>query len=565
MASRLNETVLLLLSDGMNNRKFLYDLCLVSRSFNAAFSKRLWRCLEINARNKHCLIASARRDNLLGSKNLQLVRILIYKNKTSGYFADRRVYVEPLKQLIEKLPGLQTIAFEEMEVPTNLLAAVFGVSKLRSLSLKLKFITMDKVRYMQSPDGPATGPNSNEFVDSEIEKVKNRFIDEMKLLNVAIRNDLDSLNKTGERMLLELPSFERSRVFPFLTRLTILSMFGNMNYWSAWLLEILIGSPCLKHLSLSISSWLVTERRCLPLPYIQPCRNFFSGLCKAYGKKATVLLKLRSLRLAYPIQFPDRSTLSALTDTKHLEELYICNYDWLQAGYTLPSDVLSPRVTPALTRLFLRGMDKSILEQQDKIFDSTSRQISTLGVEDWAGGEGVQYMSISKLVGRVPNILIHMRNLNEKFLSTAQEYLLHTGSTKQLSIAVDSGCIGSCDFFMGPDFVQLCVMLGRMEALEALWIVHTRGFLGTRSRAHQSNLRLITSTLLEDCRKLRYLKIDNMAWRVHRSDQQAEPGRGAPAGRAERLDSWEDEVECPRLFHTPEPLPGWRTSHHVDW
>lgn len=214
-------------------------------------------------------------------------------------------------------------SLEDLEVSTNLLTAIFGVSKLRSLSLK--FIPLDEVQYAQSPDDQANGVSANETLDFEIAKVRKRFVNQLTLFNHAVENNLDGVDNTSEKMSLELPSFAQSGSFRYLTRLTISSMFGNMNHWSAWLLGVLIGSPCLGHLSLSISHWTEIERQCLPVPDKQPCKKFFSGLCEAYGKKTTRLLKLRSLRLASPIQFPNRLTLSMLTEPKHLEELYICN------------------------------------------------------------------------------------------------------------------------------------------------------------------------------------------------------------------------------------------------
>lgn len=115
----------------MNNRELLHDLCLVNRSFNHVFSRRLWRCLEINEQNRDCLLDPQRRGHLLGSENLQLVRILVHRKRETWRrptnHQECEQCVESVRLLVEKLPGLQTIAyvhtqdslFQEVRSPTD--------------------------------------------------------------------------------------------------------------------------------------------------------------------------------------------------------------------------------------------------------------------------------------------------------------------------------------------------------------------------------------------------------------------------------------------------------------
>ncbi|KAM3497093.1 hypothetical protein MY10362_009541 [Beauveria mimosiformis] len=60
--------ILNLLGDHVNNKKLLYNICLVSRHFNYVFSKRLWRRLEFDDLNKHCFTDDERRGIILQSK-----------------------------------------------------------------------------------------------------------------------------------------------------------------------------------------------------------------------------------------------------------------------------------------------------------------------------------------------------------------------------------------------------------------------------------------------------------------------------------------------------------------
>lgn len=207
-----------------------------------------------------------------------------------------------------------------------------------------------------------------------------------------------------------------------------------------------------------------------------------------------------------------------------------------EGPYELPSDVLSPDVTPALTRLFLTAMGKSILEQQDEIFGSRSRKISTLGTQNWGDGEDVGFASIRKLMGRVPNLLLQMKPGDHNDMGTALDDLWLAKAAKRLSVAVDSRCIDRNDFSMGSNFESLCLTLGHMKNLEALWVIHASKFPPV-SAAHQSSLNFTKDRLLEVCCKLRYLKIGKVAWRVHRFNQRAERGKRSRIDRAERIDS----------------------------
>lgn len=188
---------------------------------------------------------------------------------------------------------------------------------------------MINVVYTLSPHNTGIGPEANEPLDFELKRLtkedQDRYGQGFREYTAKVYGwkKFDA-EQAFMKIQLKLPAFYQSGGFESLTRLTILNMHGNMNYWLAWLLDVLVGSPSLEHLSLSISGETMINRERLPTPDIQPCRSFFLDLCQAYGKKVARPMKLRSLRLGESIQFPARSTLSVLTDTKYLEELYMC-------------------------------------------------------------------------------------------------------------------------------------------------------------------------------------------------------------------------------------------------
>lgn len=94
----------------MNNKRLLYNLCLVNRKFNYVFSKRLWRCLELNDINMHCFTDKGKRAVLLQTSNLQYTRILIHtmapKDDESLLFPQ---WTAELADLLQQLPRLDSI------------------------------------------------------------------------------------------------------------------------------------------------------------------------------------------------------------------------------------------------------------------------------------------------------------------------------------------------------------------------------------------------------------------------------------------------------------------------
>ncbi|KAM3521907.1 hypothetical protein MY4038_008847 [Beauveria bassiana] len=128
MASTIGECldILNLIGDHVNNKKLLYDLCLVSRHFNHFFPKRLWRCLEFDDLNKHCFTDEERRGIILQSPSLQHTRILIYNiykladKYQSGWNQVFQEWVAELAELVQKLPNLESIVWVKTTIHPSL-------------------------------------------------------------------------------------------------------------------------------------------------------------------------------------------------------------------------------------------------------------------------------------------------------------------------------------------------------------------------------------------------------------------------------------------------------------
>lgn len=207
-------------------------------------------------------------------------------------------------------------------------------------------------------------------------------------------------------------------------------------------------------------------------------------------------------------------------------------------------------------------MSKRFLERQDEIFDSKLRKILTFGAR-FSYNYEMGIAGVCKLVDKVPSLLLHGSLWEARPQGSILSHL-PSFACKQLSVAVASSCISENSFAAGINFPKFCSLLGAVENLEAVWIVPELNFPSESSK-NRPNLELLRQEISAACRELRYLKIGVAAWRLHRSGQQTGHGNNAQIPRAERLDRWEDEVECPRTFHSPQPLQRSHESRHIAW
>ncbi|KAJ3493028.1 hypothetical protein NLG97_g4994 [Lecanicillium saksenae] len=379
--------------------KDLSSLSRVNRTFNKILARKLWRYLEIDALNRRFLVDERNSPFLLTAENLHHARELVVNFKGLRQSSAIPENLMSLTALIERLANVSSVSIRDACISTELFCAVFLRQKLQHLSISFE---NDMERFTRLRSDMQALNDANAGFDAQLTK---KFKDIYK-------------NWEVKPQLLELPSFHLRHGFESLKYLRICNMFGNLKYWETWLLEILLGSPLLQHLILSIAP--TTEVAYLNPSSEQPHRTFFIDLCHSYGKQTKCRLKLQTLRLGYPIQYPDLPALSVLTEAKYLRDIYMCHgsgqYSLTMADfrhYPLPFDVLSPKATPALSCLRVTSLTERLLENQDDIFDPKERMIHTFGSRRLVGLNAAA--GIEKLVRKVPTLLLHAYDAEDSF------------------------------------------------------------------------------------------------------------------------------------------------------
>lgn len=117
--------------------------------------------------------------------------------------------------------------------------------------------------------------------------------------------------------------------FSNLTRLTLLEICDNLQQWTNHLLQTLLNNSGLEHISLSVNnaSMHLADFFEGNLDHDQRTYyRFFTDLCLQYGKKSDARLKLRSLRLASGICFPELQDLAQMVDATCIHEIFVCNW-----------------------------------------------------------------------------------------------------------------------------------------------------------------------------------------------------------------------------------------------
>ncbi|KGQ12154.1 hypothetical protein BBAD15_g2118 [Beauveria bassiana D1-5] len=489
------------------------------RHFNHIFFKRLWRCLEFDDLNKHCFTDEERRGIILQSPSLQHTRILIYNiyKLADKYRSDLnqvfQEWVAELAELVRKLPNLESIVAHELDVSDDVMLALSNTASLKSLVLHF-------TRDIQAVLLRRANPELDEY---------------------------DTEAMWHGRPCCILPPFEN------LTRLTLLDIFGELSYWLDWITDLLCQSPSLELLSFSIGTltrWAI-EDEMSGSSADPPYRTFFSDLCNRYSNQSIKQLKLRSLRLPSPIRCPDLPTLSKLTDTTYLEDIYV---DISQEREDHALAVLSPDATPSLRRLTLKSISRVVLESFWERPLVTDRRLSIFSLIYLLPDNRRAYYS--PLAESAPSIgFFSWRSPRDAFYWRGNNYY------KNIGLCLYGVPTLNEQLKAGKRFPKLCKQLNSMGSLEGLWLK-----ANTEIKSHASitpteacNVQCVLSKLAAACRRLHYVKIDRLAWRIHPKVRHTKH----QVCTFEEIDAWEAAAEGPAAFCCPEPLG--RDVVHEDW
>ncbi|KAK0716712.1 hypothetical protein B0T21DRAFT_375385 [Apiosordaria backusii] len=107
-----------------------------------------------------------------------------------------------------------------------------------------------------------------------------------------------------------------------LTSLTLNSMYGDLAQWQRQIVQVLVKSPALEKLSLSISRLTLGRYDAWGLP---DHAKFFDRLCVHYAERGGQPLHLKTLTMGQSIFPMSYQALTNFVDLSYLEEVYIDN------------------------------------------------------------------------------------------------------------------------------------------------------------------------------------------------------------------------------------------------
>jgi len=423
---------------------------------------------------------------------------------------------------------------------------------------------------------------------------------DLQTVAIEFTPDSDAYFKRGSNdnsdPMLVFPHAElKLSAFSGLQRLSLHKMWGDISSWETQLLQVLLNSPHLKHISLSISEatrsmYTVYTGARSPVPHAEnPCKWFFEKLARKYGENQGQTLNLKSMRLRGRWSFPNRSGTAKCVNWDAIEEIHIDNTDSVESTSEL-SNVFGSYFPPRLRILSFSDTGPKSKEFLPSLLDlaHTFASGDDFGIISSADTDRSPRLLASTL-GRIEdsNLVMAMFPLDK----TRQGYesivpqLPVPPSVTSLAIKAPPYVVGS--EFLSLDLPRLCDSVAKLSALKAIWImrpgvlsndnaiypsnmdrdgmIHSRILKGVeipekwRQAWNMQGCTLAAEQISKASRSLRYIRIGIQAWRIWRKDAD-----GSKVS-LEALDEWEDEVEGPELFHVPFPLPWNAEMHHVDW
>ncbi|KAM7211221.1 hypothetical protein V8F06_013406 [Rhypophila decipiens] len=208
--------------------------------------------------------------------------------------------------------------------------------------------------------------------------------------------------------------------FTHLEELSLENFHGDLDWWRATIVKMLNNSPCLKRLSLSISTATINSYRYNDQ---SPYWSFFEDLCYGYAQSGAEPLSLESLhcgRSIFPSDDPD--CLKMLTELTQLKQVYIDNgevFDFvakpLMMTYSLGDESpvgfeqFGPEYCPHLRRFSVFEYQSDVQSFFATISDeSFSRQ---LAISCESQGMGYELDSLLRPCPDYPALPLHFRML----------------------------------------------------------------------------------------------------------------------------------------------------------
>ncbi|CEJ92479.1 hypothetical protein VHEMI08130 [[Torrubiella] hemipterigena] len=334
--------------------------------------------------------------------------------------------------------------------------------------------------------------------------------------------------------------FENPTAFMPFTNLTCLAMLnlrGRIPPWAKCIANILIASPAMESLSISLSESSFEGTSSL-MNCEEILQSFMVDICARYAKEQEPL-RLKRLHLDDYIMPPKRQNLELLTDLTVLEEISVYNNCEIEdAEYKIDFSIFSPEISPSLKVI-------SFHELPDEIWQGFAGScVGTRPIElrfsHHIGDEEETYRFLQDYLGpKIPD-----RRFPQQHGPTTcpdGNTLEDVDSQEQLTLLGINIRYYNLVRLGKPHYVtNICDTISKLPRLEALWLdgSKTNRTLMESNAWHNSAMELARAGPL-----LTYIRIHGVPWQACRE----------PELKLIYLDEWDDEEVRPDFFDTEYP------------
>ncbi|KAI0975046.1 hypothetical protein F4678DRAFT_360143 [Xylaria arbuscula] len=589
--------VLDLIAKQLNNRKALYNACLVNHAFNHVFSQQLYRCLRWDRYSCRFLVDEDKRRTLFQHNNkLASTQTFIITRS-----AVRRCMLDwDASHDLEWPEWVDSDEDSDAGSDVDRGPEVFhertldcGSTNLYEEDLPMWFDDNDPKNweYQFAVRGPvydqlnaAIGdicrhcPNLKRFASQDLLLKPESLqvlssLPSLGTLSIEFPNNLRSFfgisygpPTNHVRHVTRRSKYEHlSSYFSFsgLRKLSLLNIYQDLKAWRSRILEILVNSPGLECLSLSIEYGMVLESNSWAQRDAEESdqrvhRGLLTWISREYRERTGRKLRPIVLRLGDGIIFSD--DLYNDLDTKRLGQIYLKNsyrsdnqsaFDQVSR---VPNWLFREEITPNLKRVSLFEIN----DDTSQVFEASTRsnassfevQANMFNLYELPHNEAAKVRS---LVYQTPNSL--------RAAKIMLPWLFHTDEVENSQVLglenwteVTDIAFSINDYVDIPTFARTNLI--HLESLKNLWIS-----VWLDEEPETSELFDYALQLAHILPTLRYVKLTWQAWRIHRVPIRNDVDNVV----LEALDKWEEEVEGPDFFYVPSPLPGFREDDHVDW
>jgi hypothetical protein len=331
-----------------------------------------------------------------------------------------------------------------------------------------------------------------------------------------------------------------------LTTLEVSNLHGDLPEVRCGLVQVLLNSPGLQALALSISLLTLERFEMRSVDYTAEYLEFWEQTCLDYAEAGGIPLRLRKIVLGLSVLLWKPGTyLAGLTDLKYLEDVYIHNDYYCTPLQSMETEdniawsLLTPTNCPNLTSFGVTKYNKSVKKWGDSLDGGYIKQLAIKSgmIKDLAGmmsdkedrraSSHHKLKSLTTAMNPMFNESYHSDNLNALSLKSFQALSMRA-------------------WYDTPEHrYKILERLKETTRLEQLLLYGCQGN-GRESMPVRGSFEY---EIAVECTQLQYLRLDKVAWRITRS-------RGVDDGLNlgfERLDRFEiraaEEFQATGIFN----------------